>query len=165
MKPLTLDSDEKILFLSHQHWAIFFWRIVLVVFLIVMPFFLMFPLFAWGRLGIALFVYSIAVGVLVLLRTYVVWHLTTLVITNKRVFKTAQSGFFDTQVSEMMLSRINDVSHRIKGFWGTLMRYGTLRTVGSNRDVAFEFTAMRDPERARKILATLLHAPASAGNA
>lgn len=152
----VLDHDEKVLFLARHHWAIFFGHMVLVLFLIVMPFFLMFPLFGWGRWGMIFFGYSIFVGLLVFLRTYIVWNVTTLMITNKRVVKTTQTGFFDTQVSEMMIARINDVSHRIKGFWGTLMHYGTLRLIGSNQDAALEFTAMRHPERARKILATIL---------
>lgn len=153
---LNLDRDEKVLLISRRYFLTLLWEVILAFLLIVMPFFLMFPLFSWGHWGLVFFIYSIAVGLLVLLKIYIVWNFNTLVITSKRVIKTQQRGFFDRRVSEMLLSRINDVSHHIRGFWGTLLRFGTLHIVAGNGDTVLDFKHMKSPGRALRILNKLL---------
>lgn len=156
MKRLNLDADEKVLLVSRRYFLTLWHHVFVAFVLIVMPFFLMFPLFSWGKWGIAFFIYSIAVGILEFLKTLIMWHFNTLTITSKRVIKTKQKGFFDRRVSEMLLSRINDVSHHIKGLWGTLFRYGTLHIVAGNGDTVLDFQHMKNPGKALRILNALL---------
>ena len=156
MTHLNLDQDEKVLLISRRYFLTLLKQICVAFFLIVMPFFLMFPLFSWGRWGMIFFSYSLVVGVLVLIEIYVVWKFNTLTITTKRVIKTKQHGFFDRRVSEMLVSRINDVSHHIKGFWGTLFRCGTLHIVAGNGDTVLDFPHMKNPGSALRILNKLL---------
>lgn len=154
--PLNLDPDEQVLLVSRRYFLTLLWEVGVAFFLIVMPFFLMFPLLAWGRWGMAFFAYALAVGMLVILKIYIVWNFNTLVITSKRVIKTKQKGFFDRRVSEMLISRINDVSHHIKGVWGTTFRYGTLHIVAGNGDTVLDFKYMKNPGQALRILNKLL---------
>ncbi|MBI2551803.1 PH domain-containing protein [Candidatus Uhrbacteria bacterium] len=156
MTHLNLDQDEKVLLISRRYFLTLLKQVLVAFFLMVMPFFLMFPLFSWGKWGIVFFVYSVSVGIIVLVEIYVVWHFNTLTITTKRVIKTKQHGFFDRRVSEMLVSRINDVSHHIKGFWGTLLRCGTLHIVAGNGDTVLDFPHMKNPSRALRILNKLL---------
>ncbi|KKU12710.1 MAG: hypothetical protein UX17_C0040G0003 [Parcubacteria group bacterium GW2011_GWC2_45_7] len=79
-----------------------------------------------------------------------------MIITTKRVVKIRQVGFFDRTVSEMLLSRINDVSHRIRGFWSTIFHYGTLHIVAGNGETVLDFEYMQNPGKALKILNGLL---------
>ena len=153
---LNLDPGEKILLVSRRYFPTLLWEVVLAFFLLIVPFFLMFPLFFWGKWGIGFFIYCIAVGFLVLIKIYIVWNFNTLTITSKRVIKTKQRGFFDRRVSEMLISRVNDVSHHIKGFGGTLLRYGTLHIVAGNGDTVLDFAHMKNPGRALRILNQLL---------
>lgn len=156
MSNLNVDHDEKVLLVSRRYFPTLLWEVLVAFFLIVMPFFLMFPLFSWGRWGMVFFGYSLAIGLLVLIKIYVVWNFNTLVITTKRVIKTSQRGFFDRRVSEMLISRINDVSHHLKGFWETLLRFGTLHIVAGNGDTVLDFPHMKQPGRALRVLNTLL---------
>ena len=153
---LNLDQDEKILLISRRYFLTLLGHVLLAFFLIFMPFFLMFPLFALGSWGILFFLYCVLVGVLLFLQTMVMWHFNTLVITTKRVIKTRQKGFFDRRVSEMLILRINDVSHHIKGLGGTVFRYGTLHIVAGNGDTVLDFQHMKSPGRALRILNRLL---------
>lgn len=155
-KNLNPDPDEKVLLTTRRYFLTLIHQMVIAFFLIVMPFFLMFPLFSWGRVGKIIFLYSIIVGVLLLLKMLVLWHFNTLVITSKRVIKTRQKGFFDRRVSEMLLSRINDVSHHVRGVWSTLFKFGTLHIVAGNGETVLDFPHMKDPGRALRILNTLL---------
>ena len=152
----NFDRDEKLLLITRRYFFTLLWELAVAFFLIIMPFFLMFPLFAWGLWGIVFFVYAVAVGFLVLLKLFVMWNFNTLMITTKRVLKTKQRGFFDRTVSEMLISRINDVSHRIHGFWGTVLHYGTLHIVAGNGQTVLDFPCMKNPERAQRILNELL---------
>lgn len=156
MQELNLDEDEKVLLMTRRYFLTLMHWVVIAFFLIVMPFFLLFPLFAWGRWGLALFIYSIVVGLLLLLKIFIVWHFNTLVITNKRVIKTKQHGFFDRRVFEMLISRINDVSHHIKGIGGTIFRYGILHIMAGNGETILDFHHMKNPGQALRILNNLL---------
>ena len=150
------SADEKILMISRRYFLTLLWEVVVAGFLLVMPFFLMFPLFSYGRLGIGFFIYCVAVGLLVIIKIFVLWHFNTLTITTKRVIKTRQKGFFDRTVSEMLLSRINDVAHHVRGFAATLFHYGTLHIVAGNGQTVLDFPHMKNPERAQRILNELL---------
>ena len=152
----NLDRDEKLLLITRRYFFTLLWEVAVAFFLIIMPFFLMFPLFAWGLWGIVFFAYCVAVGLLVLLKLFVMWNFNTLMITSKRVLKTRQRGFFDRTISEMLISRINDVSHRIQGFWGTILHYGTLHIVAGNGQTVLDFPHMKSPEQAQRILNELL---------
>lgn len=125
-------------------------------FLLAMPFFLMFPLFSYGWWGMVFFIYCVLVGLLVLLKIFVMWNFNTLLITNKRVIKTKQRGFFDRTISEMLISRINDVSHRLHGFWAMVFHFGTLHIVAGNGQTVLDFPHMKNPETAQRILNALL---------
>lgn len=153
---LNLDQDEKVMLITRRYFPTLLWEVAVAFFLIVMPFFLMFPLFSFGRLGVSFFVYSLVIGFIVLLKIVVMWTFNTLTITNKRVIKTKQKGFFDRTVSEMLISRINDVSHHVKGFWGTTLHYGTLHIVAGNGDTVLDFEHMKNPGQALRILNKLL---------
>jgi len=156
MKNLNLDQDEHVLLVTRRYFFTLLHWVFVAFFLIVMPFFLLFPLFAWGKWGIVFFAYSIAVGFLLFLKIFVVWNFNMLVITSKRVIKIRQSGFFDRKVFEMLISRINDVSHHIRGFWGTILRYGTLHIVAGNGETILDFPNMKNPGKALRILNNLL---------
>lgn len=156
MKDFNLDQDEYVLLVTRRYFFTLFHWVFVAFFLIVMPFFLLFPLFAWGKWGIVFFVYSIAVGFLLFFKIFVVWNFNMLVITSKRVIKIRQSGFFDRKVFEMLISRINDVSHHIRGFWGTILRYGTLHIVAGNGETILDFPNMKNPGKALRILNNLL---------
>ena len=164
MKGCNIDPDEQVLLITRRYFLTLLWEVAVAFFLIVMPFFLMFPLFSYGRLGLSFFIYSIAVGFLVFIKITVMWHFNTLTITTKRVIKTKQKGFFDRTVFDMPISRINDVSRRIHGFWGTLFHFGTLHIVAGNGQTILDFEHMRNPGHASRILSELLQkAPHEAG--
>ncbi|OGL84672.1 hypothetical protein A3H11_02825 [Candidatus Uhrbacteria bacterium RIFCSPLOWO2_12_FULL_47_10] len=156
MKHLMLDADEKVRLITRRYFLTLISHLLAAFFVIVMPFFLLFPLFSYGWIGISFFIYCVAVGVLLFARTLVMWNFNTLVITTKRVIKTKQKGFFDRTVSEMLISRINDVSHRVHGLWGTILHYGTLHIVAGNGQTVLDFQCVRNPEKAQRILNELL---------
>ncbi|MBU1895933.1 PH domain-containing protein [Patescibacteria group bacterium] len=77
----------------------------------------------WGQI---LFFIPLGVGIIILIRTAFLWKRNLFVITTHRLVDMDQSGFFETTISEVPYDQIEDVSGKVKGFWGTIFRFGTL---------------------------------------
>lgn len=78
-------------------------------------------------------------GILTAWRARFVWQRTVLIVTDQRVIDISQRGFFDQTTTEVELKDIEEVNFRVKGFWSTVFRFGTvyLRTAGERADLAF----------------------------
>ncbi|MBI5370343.1 PH domain-containing protein [Candidatus Uhrbacteria bacterium] len=112
---------------------------IYIVWLLI-PFFFLFPLFRLGIGGVAVFFGLVISGGLLLLRQYIRWSGTHLILTDKRVVDIEQRGFFDRVVTEAPYTQIDEASYRIKGFWATVLRYGSVRfdLSGSAADIQFD---------------------------
>ena len=142
---IKLKEKEKIVFIIRRYGLTFFWSWILVFVLFVVPFFFMFWLFNHSWWGQALFFIPVVVGVFILIKTIFIWKKNILVITTHRVVDIDQRGFFDKEVSDVPYSQIEDVSGRIKGFWGTIFRYGNLQIQTGNSNVQIVVEKIKQP--------------------
>lgn len=123
----------------------FFWQWILIFFLFVVPFFFMFWLFNHSWWGQALFFIPVACGFFALIRLIFIWKKNVLIITTHRIVDIDQRGFFDKIISDVPYSQIEDVSGRIKGFWGTIFRYGSLQIQTGNGKVQIVVDRIKQP--------------------
>lgn len=122
--PIKLEKTEQIIFIARKHGVVYLGWWLLSFLFIVAPFFFMFWLFQhgiWGQIG---FFASLALGLFILIRTIFLWKKNYAIITTHRVADIDQRGFFDKFVTEIFYDQLDNVSGHIKGFWGTLWRYG-----------------------------------------
>jgi hypothetical protein len=54
------------------------------------------------------------------------WRFTYYIVTNQRIRQVTQTGFFGTDVVELNLSKIQNISYNIPGFFGEVFHFGTL---------------------------------------
>jgi hypothetical protein len=54
------------------------------------------------------------------------WYYTVYIVTDQRIRQVTQQGFFGTDVVELQLSKIQNISYNIPGFSGEVFGYGTL---------------------------------------
>src|SRR3989338_3977954 len=101
-------------------------RVTLLVIWTLLPFFFLFPLWREGGIGLTIFVVWLFSGILLLMRTYIMWARTVFVVTDMRVIDYDQKGFFYRVVTQTRFDQIDEVSYQIKGIFPTLFRYGTL---------------------------------------
>ncbi len=136
-----LKPHEEILLTVHQTLMPNAWRFALYVLWLVIPFFFLFPLFREGLGGVLVFFGLVISGGVMLYRRSVRWSQTVLVLTDKRIIDIDQRGFFDRVVTEVAYTQIDEASYRVKGFWATIFRYGTIRLDlnGSAADILFDF--------------------------
>jgi len=123
---IKLKQGEQILSVIKRYGLTFFWWWIFILLLFVVPFFFMFWLFQHGWWGQTLFTVPVLLGILTIIRTLFLWQKNILIITSHRLIDIDQRGFFDKIVSDIPYDQVEDVMGRIKGFWGTIFRYGNL---------------------------------------
>lgn len=135
-----LKPHEEILSTVHQSIVPNVWKFLLYALWLLIPFFFLFPLFREGVIGAVIFFLLVITGLLFFLRAYVRWFGTVLILTDKRVVDIDQRGYFDRIVTEASYNQIDEASYRVKGFWSTVFRYGSIRLdlAGSAADIEFE---------------------------
>lgn len=54
------------------------------------------------------------------------WFYTYYIVTDQRIRQVTQKGFFGTDVIELRLSKIQNISYNIPGFFGEIFHFGTI---------------------------------------
>lgn len=57
---------------------------------------------------------------------FLMWRFTYYIVTNQRIRQVTQKGFFGTDVVELALSKIQNISYNIPGFSGEIFGFGTI---------------------------------------
>ena len=95
-------------------------------------------------------------GVWVFLWTdWVDYYLDVWIVTNERIISVEQKGLFNRFRSELRLSRGEDVSTEVKGFFATILHYGDVYIQSAGAKERFVFEQISDPYRVAKIIQKL----------
>lgn len=139
-KFIELKGNEEALEIVNASLVPRVWKFILLVLWALLPFFFLFPLWREGMIGIIVFVFWLASGLLLLFRAYVCWARTVLVITECRVIDHDQRGFFNRVVTEARFDQMDEVSFQVKGIMPTIFRYGILKIQlrGSSADLRID---------------------------
>lgn len=65
-------------------------------------------------------------GIIGFLYHFLMWRYTYYIVTNQRIRQVTQKGFFGTDVVELSLSKIQNISYNIPGFSGEIFKFGTI---------------------------------------
>jgi len=148
----NLNDDEELVDLVRRHGLNFLPAALLAMLLLALPFFLLFLLWQWKNIGLLLFVFLLAVGVLAMIRVLLVWYYNALVITNQRVILYKQKGFFERQVLEAEYGKIQDTSYIFKGLWQTLFHFGSLRIQVVNSETILVVEKIPTPAKVQDLI-------------
>jgi uncharacterized membrane protein YdbT with pleckstrin-like domain len=80
------------------------------------------------------------------------FFLTLWVITSHRIVDITQFRYFDRRVSSFLLSRVQDITTNVEGFFPTLIGYGTLNVETAGRDEKFCMNGIAHPEEIRDLI-------------
>jgi len=121
-----LNKGENIQYVGHVHPFVVYPQLFKVlIFGLAAPAgaYALFPLYpfnllwlCWGTLGALLFVYRV-----------LQWYLDAWIVTNFGVIDHEWNSFFDQATTRIEYGNIEGISHEIKGFWGTILRFGNLQ--------------------------------------
>lgn len=69
---------------------------------------------------------GLLLGSVIFFYHFIIWRYTVFVLTNQRLRQITQKGFFGTDVVELKLSKIHNISYNIPGFSGEIFGFGTI---------------------------------------
>jgi hypothetical protein len=144
-KIIDLKEQERIIRIIKRYGLTLFWSWFFVVVLLVVPFFFMFWLFRHDWWGITLFVLSIVLSLLLAFKTIFVWQRNILIVTTHRIVDIDQKGFFHKEISKIAYDQVEDVFGSIKGFWGTIFRYGNVIIQTGNGKIEVIIDRVKQP--------------------
>lgn len=154
--------DEKIIRILHRDIFIAFKKVVLFIVLLALPILVMlvvgesFSSIEEGSVISIIIILSFSIYLLFIWLLFffsiIDYLLDVWVITDKRIIDVRQNGFFSRTISEQMLSKVQDISSDIHGFFPTVFKYGnlTVQTAAENNKIYFE--EISDPETVRNLL-------------
>lgn len=65
-------------------------------------------------------------GLLLFSYHFLMWRYTYYLVTNQRIRQVTQKGFFGTDVVELALAKIQNISYNVPGFSGEVFKFGTI---------------------------------------
>ncbi len=69
---------------------------------------------------------GLAIGLVIFSYHFMMWYFTVYIVSDQRLRQVTQKGFFGTDVVELRLAKIQNISYNIPGFSGEVFGYGTL---------------------------------------
>ncbi len=69
---------------------------------------------------------GLGIGLIFFLYHFLMWRYTYYIVTDQRIRQVTQHGFFGTDVVELNLSKIQNISYNIPGFSGEIFKFGTI---------------------------------------
>jgi len=162
LKIVRLKEKEQVVAIVRHSPIVYVLKVVLALALVSAPFFFMIPLFAlkpWGApVGLVIFGISVFLGAFFAVRILVIWYWNAFIITDVRVVDVDQRGLFDRVVSEATYDKVQDVSYHVKGFWGTILNYGTIIVQTAGAATNLELYFVRDPKEVHHLITVTMSA-------
>lgn len=158
--------DEKVIRIIRKTWFVLFKKIIVFVILAILPgvfFLLVVPQYFFdltaSPLRFAVVAISIAVYYLYLwlffFFSFIDYYLDLWVITNARIIDVRQEGFFARTIAEQRLSRMQDVTSEVKGFFPTILGFGNIYVQTAAEKQRFFFESIPNPDKIRDLLIKL----------
>jgi len=154
-KSLILNEDENVVKIVRQSILKLMISLVLPIILIVLPFFCLYPLFSWGNPGVALFSILLLIGALWLIRALIIWYFQTFIITNQRIIDVDRKGVFQKTVSDIPLTKIQDIFYQTRGIWQTLVKIGNISIVLPDSKAKIEIKNIAQPHQIQQLILQL----------
>lgn len=128
------DEEQVILFLR-RHWFIFLMRLLFVITAVIglVLIYVFFNIFGEDFSQSAyynLLLFAESLGTLFIWNLFfILWidfYLDAWIVTNERIINISQKGFFNRDISELKLTKIQDVTSEIVGVIPTILGYGNI---------------------------------------
>lgn len=69
---------------------------------------------------------GLLLGLIIFSYHFILWYYTVYIVTTERIRQVTQNGFFGTDVVELRLSKIQNISYNVPGFSGEVFGFGTI---------------------------------------
>lgn len=104
---------------------------------------------AWVRLMLGLWWLVMWIAAF---NTFTSYYLNEWIITTHRIVEINQHGFFNREVSSLLLNRVQDVRTDVDGIFATLFHYGTLTIQSAGASNHFQMHGIPNPQEQRDLV-------------
>jgi hypothetical protein len=157
-------EEEQVILFLRRHWFIFLTRILFILFSIVVlvTIYIFFNtvnsnfkesdfynLLLFGESLAVLFLWNFF---------FILWldyYLDAWIVTNERIINIEQRGFFMRNISELKLTKIQDVTSEIIGIFPTLLDYGNIYVQTAGEKERFTFYQIPHPNQVKNVIVQL----------
>ncbi len=158
------QADEEVMIVVREHWLVFFLRLLtwfmFAAFLMLgdwainhyAPILRTSPYVSYVNLVKSVYLMFLVLGLLIV---FVMYYLNIQVVTNKRIVDITQISLLHHTVSELHLSRIEDVTAEVSGIFGTFLDYGNVYIQTAGETERFTFNKIPNPQRIEKLILDL----------
>ncbi|OGZ46191.1 MAG: hypothetical protein A3C84_01590 [Candidatus Ryanbacteria bacterium RIFCSPHIGHO2_02_FULL_48_12] len=158
MKIVPLEQGEYVVLVLRKHWFIFFGQLsAFLMAFVVGAFVSSFKDFLYGtfdKTAVDMLVDLLFIlYALVLVAGYFVSWVHTYydiwLVTNRRIIDIKQRGLFDREISEFMISRVQDVTTEVPNMLATLLGFGTMtiQTAGERSFTVHDIPHLEEAKR------------------
>lgn len=149
---IQLKDDEQVKALARRHGITLVPFLFLSLVMIVTPFFFLFPLFGSGPAGIVVFLVVVLAGLLVAVRSFIMWDGDLLIVTNQRIVDVDQQGLFSRTVNEITFNNIQDLSWSKGSVLDYILRIGTVRMRSDSGSLTIEAEHVAHPKALQNLI-------------
>ena len=165
MKTIQLDTGEEIVLVLRRHWFVILREFVAIACLLLFGILLYSFRFAAGDfidpdifLPLTSLLFSIFLLALLAI-SFALWinyHLDVWIVTTKRIIDIEQRGLFNREVSEFLITNVQDITIRTPNFISTVLKFGnmTIQTSGAQN---FLVRDIPNAESAKEIILRYCH--------
>ncbi len=158
------QQDEEILMIVREHWLVFLTKLLawamFAAFLMLgdwaisayTPVLATSPYIEYVNLIKSIYLMFLMLGLLIV---WVMYYLNIQIITNQRIVDITQHSLINHTISELHLSRIEDVTAEVKGIFGTLLDYGCVYIQTAGETERFTFHLVPNPQKIEKMILDL----------
>lgn len=153
--------SEKTILITRKHWIILIKSILFIKFLAILPFIIYFliRLKNWYSIFSSLYWFLITIYFLILwvLLFYqiLIYILTTLIVTNKRVIIIRQLNLFKHTRNETELGKIQDITIKIFGIIPTFLNFGDLEIQTAAAEIKLYLDQFPNPQKIKTAIMDL----------
>ena len=154
---LRLHENEKVIIAFHRHWLVVANKMTFAIALFLPALVALIALPAVEiNAGLMVLAYYLIIAymMIALMIAFVIWfdyYLDIWIVTNEIIIDVEQIGMFKREVSEFMLSRVQDITVEIPNFMATLLHYGNIR-VQTAGEQGFSARDIPQPDKIKDII-------------
>ncbi len=160
----TQSPEEKIVLFLRQHPIVLLPKIALALLIFVLPL-IVIPIvkatgydigFSQMSFGLGLAVLWAMIIISICATSFFMWYFTVSIVTTERIVDINFDKIYTHDVSECLLEKIEDVSHKPAGMWAAIFDYGNvyIQTAAEQRE--FEFLNVPRPRDVQDTILDLL---------
>ena len=158
------QQGEEILLEIRQHWMVFLikmliWLMFAGILILTdwaintyVPLLKTYPYIQYVNLAKSVYLMFLMLGLLIM---WVMYYLNVQIITNERIVDITQVSLIHHTLSELHLSRIEDVTAEVNGIFGTFLDYGNVYIQTAGETERFTFDRVPNPNRVEKMILDL----------